>query len=145
MTHTPISPLVPLFIAQFLFGALYATLIHWLSVRNYLQGSTAYSVIVGNAVTLFIQWLFVRDGNSALLTFASFACTGLPMTLTYLYRHQIRVLTHKRRKLGNAAAHIRDDVVMDLSKMTHEIANEGVTVVSVVHRLHEAVGRLKSL
>jgi len=95
MSVAPVSPLVPLFITQALFGVLYALLIHWLSVNEYLPGSTAYSVVVGDAATLFIQWIFLRDEWTSLITFASFACSGFPMVVSYLFRHQQKVLSHK--------------------------------------------------
>ena len=146
MNISPVSPLIPLYIAQLLFGFLYAALIHWLSVNHYLPGSTAWSVVIGVSGTLFVQWVFIRECWSPLVTFGSFAGTGLPMTVTYLFRHQKRVLlSHRKRRLGNSAMHIRDDVVMDLASMTHEIAENNATVVSVVHRLHQDIGKLKAM
>lgn len=145
MISAPISPLVPLYIAQLLFGVLYAWFIHWVSVNKYWPGGTAWSVVIGNTATLLIQWLFLGDTWSPLETFGSFAFSGTPMIVTYLFRHQQRVLSHKRRQLGNTAMRVRDEVVMDLARMTHEIVDERASVASVVHRLHMAIGVLKSL
>ena len=145
--NSPTSPLLSLYLAQFLFGVLYASLIHWLSMKHYLPGSTAWSVVIGDAATLFIQWLFVRDGWNFGMTFGSFACSGFPMVITYLYRHQSNVIRarHTRRPWPTAAAKARDDAVMELAMMADEIANEKATVVSIVHRLHKLIGLLNSV
>jgi hypothetical protein len=123
MDHSHASPLLSLFLAEFTFGLLYAWLIHWISVKKYLQGSTAWSVVIGDAATLLIQWLFIRDGWNPFVTFACFAFSGTPMVITYLFRHQMQVekAKHTRRPWPTAAMRARDDVVMDLSSMIGEI------------------------
>lgn len=121
MEHPHVNPLLPLYLAQSVFGILYAMLIHWLSVNEYLKGSTAYSVVVGDAATLFIQWLFLREAWHPFVTFGSFVFTGLPMIVSYLYRHQKKVLSHRRRPWPTAALRVRDDAVMDISKVIADI------------------------
>lgn len=145
MEHSAISPLIPLYIAQLLFGTLYAILVHWLAVNDYLQGSTAYSVVVGDAVTLFIQWVFFPEAWSPLVTFGCFVFSGVPMIVTYLFRHQKRVQSHKRRPLPNNAMRVRDEAVMDVSSMINRIVEKKAEVVDVVHELHQLNGKLKSM
>lgn len=145
MEHSGTSPLISLYIAQALFGVLYSILIHWLSVNDYLQGSTAYSVVVGDAATLAIQWLFFPENWSPWVTFCCFVFSGTPMVISYLIRHQQKVNSHKRRPWPTAALKARDEAIMELSKMTHEIVDEKATVASVVHRLHMVIGTLKSV
>ncbi len=145
MQFTEVSPLLSLYIAQFLFGCLYAWLIHWLSVNEYLEGSTAYSVVVGDAATMFIQWLFLPVTWHPMVTFGSFVCSGTPMIVTYLFRHEQKVLSHKRRPWPTAALKARDEAIMELAKMAYEIVDEKASVASVVHRLHIVIGTLKSV
>lgn len=145
LSSPTISPLVPLYIAQALFGVLYAALIHWLSKKGYLKGSTAWSVVIGVGGTLCVQWLFVRECWGPLATFGSFAVTGTPMTVTYLVRHEQRKLSHKRRILTGSGARARDEVVMDLVGMAKQIADEERSVASVVNDLHCFARTLKSL
>lgn len=145
MPASAVSPLLPLYITQLLFGVLYAMLIHWLSINEYLQGSTAYSVVVGDAVTLFIQWVFFPHTWLPLVTFFSFVFSGVPMIVTYLFRHQQKVLSHKRRPLPNNAMRVRDEAVMDLHLIISKIVEKQMPDVEVVHELHELSGRLKSM
>ena len=122
MEYPQASPLLSLYLAQLVFGILYAMLIHWLSMNDYLKGSTAYSVVVGDAATLFIQWLFLPEAWHPFVTFGSFAFSGLPMVVSYLYRHQKKVLlSHKRRPWPTAALKVRDDAVMDITKVIADI------------------------
>lgn len=147
MDHSPITPLIPLYIAQTLFGVTYALLIHWLAVNSYLKGQTAYSVVVGDAMILFIQWLFFPHSWEPLVTFGSFVFSGLPMIVSYLVRHQQRVQSqsHKRRPLPNNAMRVRDEAVMDISSMINRIVEKKAEVVDVVHELHQLNGKLKSM
>jgi hypothetical protein len=143
MEHPHTSLLLPLFLAQSVFGLLYALLIHWISVNDFLKGSTAWSVVIGDAATLLIQWLFIRDNWHPLVTFGSFAFTGLPMVVTYLYRYQRKVLSHKRRPWPTAALNVRNNAVMDITKMIADIEvaakDNAVTagfLLGVVNKLH---------
>jgi hypothetical protein len=119
-----VSPLLPLYLSELVFGLLYALLIHWITVNGYLKGSTAWSVVIGDAATLLIQWLFLGEAWAPLATFGSFACSGMPMVVSYLYRHQKRVESHKRRPWPNEAARVRDDAVMELTSLADEIARK---------------------
>lgn len=140
-----ISPLITLYIAQALFGVMYALLIHWLATNDYLKGQTAYSVVVGDAGTLFIQWLFFPNNWAPIVTFGSFVFSGTPMIVSYLFRHQQRVQSHKRRPLPNNAMRVRDEAIMDVSLMINRIVEKKAEVVDVVHELHQLNGKLKSM
>jgi hypothetical protein len=62
-----------------------------------------------------------------------------------LFRHQQKVLSHKRRPWPTAALKARDDAIMELAAITHQIVDERATVASVVHRLHMVIGMLRSV
>ncbi len=123
MALSPTSPLLPLFLAELVFGLLYAAIIQWLSMKHYFPGGTAGSVIVGNALTLFIQWLFIRPSWDPFVTFGCFACSGAPMALTYWWRSQAKVekARHCRRPWPTSALKVREDAVMDITHMIGEI------------------------
>lgn len=154
MDYSPTSPLLSLLLAELLFGLLYAAVVHWLSTQHYFPGGTAGSVIVGDAATLFIQWLFVRASWDPSVTFACFACSGAPMALTYWFRHHQRVekAKHCRRPWPTAALRVRDDAVMDITRMIQEIEiaakKEMVTagfLIGVVNELHAVKKTLTSV
>lgn len=123
MNLFPMNAIFPLLLAEFVFGLLYALLIHWISTKNYLQGSTAWWVVVGDAFTLFIQWLFFRESWNPWVTFLCFACTGAPMVVTYLFRHQMQVekRIHTPRPWPTRARKVRDQAVMDITAVIVEI------------------------
>jgi len=156
MSNPHVFPLLTLFLSQFLFGLLYAGLVHWVSMKNFWPGSTAVSVIIGDGMTLFIQWLFFKDNWNPFVTFGSFACSGFPMFITYQIRHQMLVekkkASHKARPWPNFASQIRDDVIMDVSKMIVDIEQAAkdsqVTagfLLSITNGLHGIVKILKSV
>lgn len=145
MPESPVNPLTALYIAESLFGVCYAGLIHWIAVNGYLSGSTAYQVVIGDAVTLLIEWAFIPAAWSPVVTFTCFIFSGLPMVISYLIRHEARVESHKRKIITGAGARVRDYVVMDLSALADDMAAERTTNASNVHRVHQAIGTLKSL
>lgn len=118
-------PILSLYLAETIFGLLYATLIHWMGVKGYLKGQTAWSVVIGDGATLFIQWLFFRESWNPFVTLGSFACSGIPMIVTYLYRHQMMIekAKHNRRPWPTAALKARDEALMDITKMIRDIEN----------------------
>ena len=144
MTDNPINPLLSLYLAQTVWGLLYAILIHWMAVNRYGNGGTAASVVVGVAVTLLIQWAFMPDSQIP-ITFGSFACSGFWMFTTYMYRYERRKKSHKARRLPNNAMRIRDEVVMDLGLLADDTAQGDQTNASIVHRLHQAIAALKAM
>ena len=148
-------PLLTLFISQFLFGCLYAGLVHWVSVRNFWPGSTAVSVIIGDGATLLIQWLFIRTDWDPLVTFFSFACSGLPMFITYQIRHQMIVEkkkeSHKTRTWPNIANQMRETAIDGLLELTREFeqaAKDGTLnagfLLGAINTVHGIIRVLKS-
>lgn len=84
-------PVLILVIACLLmFGMLYATLVRRLSNAK-VEGQTAYLVVVGVGATL-IGAIAVVGLENALLMFACFAASGLPMVIEYVSRK------HKEQK-----------------------------------------------
>lgn len=132
MNGPHVSPLLPLFFAEIIFGLLYAVLIHWMGMKGYLKGQTAWSVVVGDGVTLFVEWLFFRESWNPFVTLGCFACTGVPMIVTYLYRHQLQIerARHTRRPWPTAALKARDDAVMEISLVIQEIEQAAETQVT---------------
>jgi hypothetical protein len=154
MTNSHASPLLSLFLAEFTFGLLYAVLIHWISVNNYLSGSTAWSVVIGDAATLFIQWLFIRDNWDPWVTFWCFACSGFPMVVTYLLRYQVKVekKKHTRRPWPTFATGVRDEAVMMITDVIGDIEAKANTnevtagfLLGVTNTLHSVKTLLKSV
>jgi len=108
-------------------------------------------------MTLFIQWLFFPESWNPSVTVGSFAASGLPMFITYQIRHQMLVEKRKadskqRRPWPNFANQMRDNVIMDISKMIVDIeqaANDSqVTagfLLSITNGLHGIVKVLKSV
>lgn len=144
-----VSPLVPLYITELLFGVMYALLIHWLATNSHLKGQTAYSVVVGDAATLIIQWFFFPQSWEPLVTFGSFVFSGVPMIVSYLFRHQQQVekeiKSHKRRPLPNFVLDILERAVMELNAIADQIAHENATAAGTVQRLHKLISMLNSM
>src|SRR5262245_46974571 len=145
MMNSLVHPLLPLFLAESIFGLVYAGVIHWISVKNYLIGSTAYWVVIGDAITLFILWLFFREAWSPWVTFLCFGCTGTAIVVTYLFRHQtiMEKKKHTRRPWPKHASDMRDDALMSITKIIADIEgaakNERITagfLLGVTNDLH---------
>lgn len=154
MTLSPVSPLIPLFLAELVFGLLYAVLIHWLGLKGWLKGQTAWSVVVGDAMTMFIQWLFIREQWSPFVTFGCFAMSGAPMVISYFYRHQLLIerARHTPHAWPTKAKHAREDALMEISLVIREIeeaAKQGNvtsgTLLTVSNKLHLAKTILNSV
>lgn len=129
MTTPAVSPLIPLYLAELIFGILYAMLIHWVSIHGWLKGNTAWSVVVGDGATLFVEWLFVRECWEPGVTFACFACSGFPMLVSYLYRYQTRVekTKHTKSPWPTAARQMRDEAVIDIAMTIKDIQDAANT------------------
>lgn len=154
MTLSPVSPLIPLYLAELVFGLLYAVLIHWLGLKGWLKGQTAWSVVVGDAVTMFIQWMFIREQWNPFVTFGCFAMSGAPMVISYFYRHQLLIerAKHTARAWPTNARHAREDALMELTMAIREIeeaAKQGAvnagTLLTVSNKLHLAKTILNSV
>jgi hypothetical protein len=140
----PVFPLVSCLLALFLFGWGFNALVAWVNKKR--AWPVSFSVAIGVAVTLLVPTAaFLHQSltmwQAGLVYLASFAASGSPM----IFGNVRRQTSHKTRRLGNHAARVRDDIVMDLNAMMDEIVNGGVAVEKVIYRLHQAIGSLKSL
>lgn len=154
------SELIPteiavVFLIELLFGLAYNGVVAYWAEHRLMHVS--WSVVIGVCGTLLIPALFWFDLSmpfyqSGLLLVACFTASGAPMIVGSMRRTVARKDDKKRRPLGNAAMRIRDDVVMELAAMAHEIAerskSDSIRVQDLpdyVHRLHGLIGSLKSL
>jgi hypothetical protein len=140
---------------EFLFGIGYNALVSLAHSHKLVHVSV--SVAVGVAGTLLIPaaaW-FDREMHfwqAGLLLLACFTASGIPMIVGSMKRTVAKKDSKKRHPWPTAAMRVRDEVVMELSAMEHEIAvkaKEGELTVrdlpSYVDRLHGVVGALKSV
>lgn len=140
----PVFPLVSCVLALNLFGWGFNALVAWVNRKR--AWPVSFSVVIGVLVTLAVPTVTFLNRTltmwqAGLVFLACFAGSGIPM----VFGNVRRQTSHKTRRLGNHAARVRDDVVMDLNRMADEIVNGGVAVEKVIHRLHQAAGSLKSL
>lgn len=141
----PAFPLVSCLLALHLFGWGFNAAVAWVNRRRLFPVS--FSVAIGSAVTLLAPMLFFLNyelafWQSSLIYFLSFTASGIPMIFGNVQR---QTNSHKARRLGNHAAKVRDDVVMDLDAAISKIVRKEAEVVEVVHMLHKVIGSLKSL
>lgn len=133
-------------LVEFIFGLGYNKLVEWAHQHNLWHVSV--SVVFGVAGTLIIPSVALLSvcmpfWQASLIFGACFIASGIPMIAGGTQRTVKE--SHHRRPLPNYAMRIRDDVVMEISKMLDEVVNEGVTLALVVHRWHKIIGRLKSM
>lgn len=113
------------------------------------------SVVIGVLGTLLIPALVWFDltmpfWQSGLLLLACFAASGTPMVLGSM-RRTMQKDDKRRRKIGNTAGRIRDEIVMDLNALARDIAEKSKdnTVMQdlpdYVNRIHSLIGSLKTL
>lgn len=138
---------------ELLFGLVYNQLVvYWM--RHRLM-HVSWAVVIGVTGTLLISAPFWFDQSmpfwqSDLLRLACFAASGTPMVIGSM-RRTVKD-NKKRRRIGNTAGRIRDEIVFDLSKLAHQIADmtkqNALTVndlPDIVDRIHGLIGALKSL
>lgn len=142
-------------LVELLFGLAYNGIVAYWAEHRLMHVS--WSVVIGVSGTLLIPALFWFDLSmpfyqSGLILLGCFTASGIPMIVGSMRRTVARKDDKKRRHLGNAAMHIRDDVVMSLAKMAHEIAERSKEdsirvqdLPDIVNRLHGAIGSLKTL
>ena len=149
-TPAPLPLDIPLLflilLVELLFGIGFNKLVEWAHQHNLWHVSV--SVVFGVAGTLVIPSVAflsvsVPFWQVSLIFGACFVASGIPMIAGGTQRTVKE--SHHRRPLPNYAMRIRDDVVMEISKMLDEMVNEGVTLALVVHRWHKIIGRLKSM
>ena len=76
----------------FLFGVLYASLVHWMRVKEIDEGFTSIQVVVGVAVVIAgcrIIEVTTGDVNTTQMFFA-FAFSGFPMTVESIGDYLVR-------------------------------------------------------
>lgn len=133
-------------ILELLFGIGFNELVKW--ANKHKMWHVSISVVAGVAMTLLfpaviLMQVHVVFWQSSVFYFVCFTASGVPMIVGST-RQTVKE-NHHRRPLPNHVMKTRDDVVMEISAMLDEIVNNKVEVVSVVHRLHQVKGRLKSL
>lgn len=140
---------------ELLFGFGYNALVaYWMKHRLM---HVSWTVVIGVAVTLLIPALFWFDRTmplweASLLLIGCFAASGTPMIAGSMHRTVLEKDNKKRRPLGNTAMRVRDEMVMELSAMAHDIAEQAkANTISLhdlpdyVNRLHFVIGSLKTL
>lgn len=140
---------------ELLFGLAYNWIVAYWTEHRLMHVS--WSVVIGVSGTLLIPALFWFDRSmpfyqAGLLLMLCFAASGTPMIVGSMRRTVARKDNKKRRPLGNTAMGIRDEVVMELAAMAHEIAEKSKAdsirvhdLPDYVNRLHGAIGSLKTL
>ena len=80
------------YIGLFLFGVVYASIIHWMRSNEVAEGITSLQVIIGVAVTIAGCWIIeqITGDVTALQMLAAFACSGLPMTIESIGDYLLR-------------------------------------------------------
>lgn len=149
----PALEIAIVFLVEFLFGIAFNQLVHWAQGNRIWH--VAVSVVIGVFVTAVIPVLFwwnisLEFWQYCLLMGVCFAGSGLPMI--YGSTRRTVAKSHKRKRWPTAALRVRDEVVMDLSSLAHEIADKAkmneLTVRDLpdyVNRLYSAIGALKSV
>jgi hypothetical protein len=149
------TKIILVLLVEFVFGLGYNALVAWAHEKKLLHVSM--SVVIGVAVTLLIaaaSWM--KDQMPfleacALLT-ACFTASGIPMIVGSMRRTVVVKDNKKRRPLPNSAMKVRDDAVMEISALAHEIAERSKKkelnasdLPDYVNRLHGVIGMLKSV
>lgn len=140
-------------LVELLFGFGYNGLVGLLFRHNLMHVSL--SVVIGVAVTLLIPALFWFDytmpfWQAGLLLLICFTASGTPMIVGSM-RRTVKD-GKRRRKIGNTAGRVRDEIVMDLNALARDIADmtkqNSLTLndlPDIVNRIHGLIGSLKSL
>lgn len=153
------TEIITVLLLELLFGIGYDALVAWTHKNKLVHVST--SVVVGVAVTLLIPAAAWFDHEMAfweagILLALCFAASGTPMIVGSLKRTAKESADlkdqKKRRPWPNEARRARDDVVMELSAMAHEIAGktkerklELSDLPDYVNRMHRLIGILKGV
>lgn len=140
---------------EFLFGLGYNALVALAHEHKLMHVS--FSVVIGVIGTLLIPavpWFDhkMQFWQAGILLMMCFTASGIPMIVGSMKRTVNEKDNKKRRPWPTAAMRVRDDVVMELSSMAYEIADQAkaneLTVrdlPSLVNRLHVVIGTLKSV
>jgi len=155
--NADINPQVILIVllVEFLFGLGYNAVVAW--AHEHRLAHVSQSVALGVAITLLIPavvWFEteMQFWQAGILLAMCFTASGIPMIVGSMKRTVTEKDNKKRRPWPTAALRVKDDVIMELSAMAHEIAEDakqGKLKVSdlpdLVNRLHGLIGTLKSI
>lgn len=155
--NADINPMkvVLVLMTEFVFGLGYNVLVAWAHEHRLFHVSV--SVSLGVAGTLLIAcaaWAIseMYFWQAGVLLVGCFVASGTPMITGSLRRTVSAKDNKKRRPLPNSAMRVRDDAVMELAAMAHEIAkqvkDDELTVRDLpdfVNRIHGVIGMLKSV
>lgn len=142
-------------LVEFLFGLGYNALVAWAHKHNLMHVSL--SVVIGVTGTLVIPavtWFETETPFwfSGILLMLCFTASGVPMIVGSMRRTVKQKDSKKPHAWPTKAQHAREDAVMELSAMAHEIAEKAkqstLTVSDLpdyVNRLHIVIGTLKSV
>lgn len=140
---------------EILFGLGYNALVAYAHSHRLMHVSI--SVAIGVTGTLLIPAVAWFDAEmqfwqAGILLATCFTASGIPMIVGSTNRTVRAKDNKKRRPWPTAALQARDDVVMELSTMAHEIAEKAkqskLTVSDLpdyVNRLHGVIGILRSV
>ena len=140
---------------ELLFGLGYNGLVaYWMKNRLMHVSATVAIGVTGTLLIPAASW-FDREMPfwfSGILLMLCFTASGTPMIVGSMRRTVQEKDNKKRRPWPTAAMRVRDDVVMELASMAHEIAEKAklgkLTVQDLpdyVNRLHGVIGTLKSV
>ncbi len=147
--------IVIVLLVEFLFGLGYNVLVAW-AMKNKLM-HVSLSVVIGVAGTLLIPAVVWFDHEmhfweAGILLMMCFSASGVPMIVGSTRRTVAEKDNKTRRPWPTAAKRIRDEVVMELAIITHEIAEKAkqeklslADLPDIVNRLHGVMGTLKSV
>lgn len=79
------SLILAIYVVLLLFGMGYNALVSWAEKHHYLEGYTAFAVVLGVGVT--IGMTAVISLAFALVTAGAFVASGLPMIVGSIWRH----------------------------------------------------------
>jgi hypothetical protein len=147
--------IIEVLLIEFLFGIGYNEFVRWAHEHKLMHVST--SVVAGVIGTLLIPAVIwfgyeLKFWQAGLLLTACFTASGIPMIVGSMKRTVKEKDRKKRRPWPNEAVHARDDAVMELASLAHEIAERSKEnkltlndLPSYVHRLYQVIGTLKSV
>lgn len=140
-------------LVELLFGLGYNALVaYWMTHRIV---HVSVSVVIGVTGTLLIPAVVWFDHSflfweAGILLVCCFSASGVPMIVGSM-RRTVKD-QKKRRPIGNTAARIRDEAVMEVNTIINDVTHkaekkelEMTDYVAFVGRLHALIGMLKSI
>lgn len=135
-----------LVLVELLFGLAYDQVVKFVHAHGIWHVSV--SVVIGVFMTGLIFIIFMFDKvlpawQFGLIVAACFAGSGLPMAIGSVTRDVKD--RKKKRPLGNSAARLRDEVVMELTTMANDIAERIKNDQLTIRDLPDLVNRLRQM